>query len=49
LIGRSGYDLTAWGLTAQGRCAGCGSACAGVFAPEPGRWGSRRQPVRLSA
>jgi pyruvate formate lyase activating enzyme len=49
LIGRSGYDLTAWELSPEGRCSGCGSACAGVFAAAPGRWGSRRLPVRLSA
>jgi pyruvate formate lyase activating enzyme len=47
LIGREGYDLTAWGLDTDGRCAGCGVACAGVFEAVPGRWGSRRQPVRL--
>ena len=49
LIGRSGYDLTAWGLSPEGRCTACGSACAGVFEAAPGDWGSRRQPVRLSA
>ncbi|MFW2440174.1 MAG: AmmeMemoRadiSam system radical SAM enzyme [Arenicellales bacterium] len=48
LIGRKGYDLTHWGLTAAGTCQSCGTACAGVFEAEPGSWGSRRQPVRLS-
>ncbi len=47
LIGRDGYDITAWNLDAQGRCQQCGSACAGVFQPRPGDWGSRRQPLRL--
>jgi pyruvate formate lyase activating enzyme len=47
LVGRDGYTLTGWGLTAHGRCAQCGEACAGVFEAEPGTWGSRRMPVRL--
>jgi pyruvate formate lyase activating enzyme len=47
LIGRDGYDLTAWNLDEHGHCRACGSACAGVFEAEPGTWGSRRQPVRL--
>ena len=45
LIGRDWYDLTAWTLAADGRCGECGSACAGVFEDEPGRWGRRRLPV----
>ena len=48
LIGRDGYDLTAWTLTADGRCARCGEACGGVFEARPGAWGSRRAPVRLA-
>ena len=48
LIGRKGYDLTHWGLTPEGTCQGCGTACAGIFETEPGTWGSRYQPVRLS-
>jgi pyruvate formate lyase activating enzyme len=47
LIGRDGYDITAWTLDAQGRCKQCGTACAGVFELKPGDWGARRQPVRL--
>ena len=47
LIGRDGYDLTAWNLDEHGHCCACGSACAGVFEAKPGTWGSRRQPVRL--
>jgi pyruvate formate lyase activating enzyme len=46
LIGRLGYDLQHWGLTPDGRCARCGTPCAGVFAPAPGTWGSRRMAVR---
>lgn len=49
LIGRDWYVLTGWHLTADGRCDQCGAPCAGVFAPTPGNWGSRRHPVRLSA
>jgi pyruvate formate lyase activating enzyme len=50
LIARSsyGYEVTAWRLDAEGRCPACGTACAGVFAAAPGRWGPRRRPVRLS-
>jgi len=47
LIGRAGYAIGAWNLTDEGRCARCGTRCGGVFDPQPGRWGSRRQPVRL--
>ncbi|MFP4273015.1 MAG: AmmeMemoRadiSam system radical SAM enzyme [Halothiobacillaceae bacterium] len=47
LIGRDGYDITFWGLDPQGRCLQCGTSLAGVFEAEPGRWGARRQPIRL--
>jgi len=48
LIERDGYTLGGWRLTAEGRCARCGTACAGVFEARPGSWGARRMPVRLS-
>lgn len=48
LIGRDGYDITAWRLTNEARCRICDAACAGVFAGLPGTWGSRRQPVKLN-
>uniref|UniRef100_A0A7C4LMI4 AmmeMemoRadiSam system radical SAM enzyme n=1 Tax=Schlesneria paludicola TaxID=360056 RepID=A0A7C4LMI4_9PLAN len=48
LIGRRGYHLVEWRLTADGACSRCGSRCPGVFEQQPGQWGSRRQPVRLS-
>jgi pyruvate formate lyase activating enzyme len=48
LIGRDWYVLTAWNLTSDGRCQRCGEPCAGVYDDQPGAWGSRRQPVRLS-
>jgi pyruvate formate lyase activating enzyme len=49
LIERDGYQLGQWGLTTDSRCAGCGEPLPGVFAGRPGRWGSRRLPVVLSA
>ena len=47
LIGRDGYELTAWELDARGCCTACGSPCAGHFDPAPGNWGARRLPVRI--
>jgi pyruvate formate lyase activating enzyme len=47
LIGRDWYRITDWHLTADGSCATCGTACAGVFEPAPGQWGRRREPVRI--
>ena len=47
LIVRDGYTITGWALDAAGRCAGCGTRCAGHFEAQPGSWGSRRQPVHL--
>ena len=46
-IGRDCYDITEYGLDAEGRCPGCGTRMAGVFAAGPGSWGSRRLPVRI--
>jgi pyruvate formate lyase activating enzyme len=46
LVGRDGYELTAWNLV-KGRCGFCGGPCAGVFEERPGQWGERRLPVRL--
>jgi len=47
VIGRDWYEITDWRLDACGRCARCGTACAGVFDGPPGGWGARRLPVRL--
>ena len=47
LIVRAGYEIDGWGLDAAGCCEKCGTRCAGVFEAGHGRWGSRRQPVRL--
>jgi pyruvate formate lyase activating enzyme len=49
LIGRDWYDLTAWHLTADGRCAECGTSCTGVFERAPGTWGRRRRSVTVRA
>jgi pyruvate formate lyase activating enzyme len=47
VIGRDWFVLSEWNLTAEGRCASCGTPCSGVFEPSPGSWGARRVPVRL--
>ncbi|MEN8207090.1 MAG: AmmeMemoRadiSam system radical SAM enzyme, partial [Pseudomonadota bacterium] len=47
LIGRDWYVLTDWKLTTGGKCASCGTPCAGVFEASHGNWGAKRQPVRL--
>jgi pyruvate formate lyase activating enzyme len=47
LIGRDWYELTGWGLDAQGCCRACGIAAAGVFEASPGNWGRKRQPVQF--
>ncbi|MCK6438856.1 MAG: AmmeMemoRadiSam system radical SAM enzyme [Planctomycetes bacterium] len=47
LIERDWYVLGAYNLSADGNCAKCGTRCAGVFDGPPGKWGARRQPVRL--
>jgi pyruvate formate lyase activating enzyme len=49
LIGRDWYDITAWHLSADGRCPKCGTRCAGVFEADAGHWGPRRQTLRLRA
>jgi pyruvate formate lyase activating enzyme len=48
LIGRDWYQLGTWHVTGDGRCDGCGTLLAGVFAGPPGDWGPRRLPVRLA-
>ena len=47
LIERRGYSLSAWALTPEGACRFCATPLAGIYAPQPGRWGNRRLPVRL--
>ncbi len=51
VIGRDGYEITAWNLASQlgtGACTACGRRIPGRFEVRPGTWGARRQPVRLS-
>ena len=48
IIGRDWYELKSWELTGQGRCRHCDAECPGVFEATPGRWGRKRQPVRLA-
>jgi pyruvate formate lyase activating enzyme len=47
LIGRDWYDMTAWNLSADGRCVNCGARCHGVFESKVGRWGRRRKPLTI--
>ena len=49
LVGRDWYVLSDWNLTDDGHCNGCGASCAGVFNGPPGKWGAKRQPVRLAS
>jgi pyruvate formate lyase activating enzyme len=48
LIVRDWYELREWRLDAKGCCSACGALCPGIFEPEAGSWGARRQPVRLA-
>ncbi len=47
LIGRDWYELSEWGLNAEGCCHKCGTRCAGVFEAEPGHWGAKRRTVMM--
>jgi pyruvate formate lyase activating enzyme len=47
LIGRDWYLMTAWNME-HACCPECGTRVAGVFEPQPGEWGGRRLPVRMS-
>jgi len=48
LIERAGYAITAYRLTTSGACSACGRPLEGRFAAEPGHFGNRRIPIRLS-
>ena len=51
VIGRDGYEITAWRLDSHldtGACTACGTQISGRFEAQPGTWGARRRPVRLS-
>jgi len=49
LIGRDWYELSDWNLDEQGCCKSCGKTIPGLFENNPGHWGAKRMPVRLSA
>jgi pyruvate formate lyase activating enzyme len=46
-ISRDGYTITTYALDASGACLSCGTKMAGVFAAQPGAWGSRRLPIDI--
>jgi pyruvate formate lyase activating enzyme len=46
LIQRDGYELGVYDVRGGG-CLHCGATLPGRFDDAPGRWGSRRQPVRI--
>ncbi|MCC6123642.1 MAG: AmmeMemoRadiSam system radical SAM enzyme [Pirellulales bacterium] len=48
VIEREGYELGEFRIAA-GRCDFCNTPIAGRFDAEPGRWGSRRMPIRIDA
>ena len=48
VIGRDGYEITAWHLDEEGRCRACGHRLAGRFAEAPGRWGAKRRVLRMT-
>jgi len=48
LIGRDWYVLKDWAVDEDGACRHCGTTCAGVFNAEPGTWGARRMPLRIT-
>ena len=49
LIERDWYQIKRYRLTAEGACPDCGTALAGHFAEQAGRFGARRIPVYLGA
>ncbi|MGD8817659.1 MAG: AmmeMemoRadiSam system radical SAM enzyme, partial [Acidobacteriota bacterium] len=49
LIGRDWYVLKDWHIDAGGKCAHCGTPCAGIFEDHPGTWGARRMPLRIAS
>jgi AmmeMemoRadiSam system radical SAM enzyme/AmmeMemoRadiSam system protein B/AmmeMemoRadiSam system protein A len=47
VIERRVYQLTHWGMK-DSCCTACGTRIPGHFDDQPGNWGSRRQPIRIS-
>lgn len=48
LIKREGYALTEYRLKDRNHCDICQTICPGYFDDNPGSWGSRRLPIRLT-
>jgi pyruvate formate lyase activating enzyme len=49
LIGRDGFEITAWHLNADGNCDKCHTRCAGMFNGPPGTWASRADSGQFHA
>jgi len=47
LVGREWFDITAWNLSADGRCRACGAKCSGVFEGPPPATNGRFMPIRI--
>lgn len=47
LIERDQYDIRSYNLK-ENKCNLCGSICSGFFESQPGRWGNKRLPVKIS-
>jgi pyruvate formate lyase activating enzyme len=47
VIERDWHALGRWRLDPAGRCLACGTALPGVFDGPPGRWGRKRQAIRI--
>ena len=47
LIGRDWYELSEWNLDNSGHCRFCSTPCAGIFRPQPGKWGTKSQRVLI--
>ena len=48
VIVRDWYELKSWELKDGGHCRQCGTQIPGVFEDQPGSWGTRRRPVRMT-
>jgi len=48
LIERDWYELGRWNIDDKACCRSCGTKVAGIFEKQPGDWGAKRLPVRMS-
>lgn len=48
LIERDWYELGEYHLKNKNECSQCTTVCAGQFDDQPGTWGAKRMPVRLT-